>query len=274
MAIIQKNNFDKYVRYAKKRLSIQVNSLKFDAIIGRFVGPKVLLISIPKSGTHMLEGILEQMHLLRNAGWKTIMSNPSAYKKIRKIRKGMFANSHLHYSRNLENFIDKQGIKVIFMIRDPRDIVISRYKYITNIDFTHPAHRYFVNTATDHERLLMSINGIDGVILSIRDVLLNFEGWLNTENVKTVRFEDLVGSRGNGQDESRINTIRSIASYLDLKISDSRIRDIDQLQVNKNSSTRRQGKIGGWINEFDRDHESCFNEIAGALTQKYGYEDG
>jgi hypothetical protein len=273
MAIVQRNILDKYMRYAKKSITLHVEGLRLSAIKGRFTGPKVLLVSVPKSGTHMLEGILEKMPLLRNSCWKTINNGPSSFKKINRLGNGMFANSHLYYNKELRDLLMKNNIKVIFMIRDPRDIVVSKYKYFTDIEHTHDAHKQLLKAASDSERLMLSIKGIDNIIPGIKQALSGFKEWLHVSDVLTVRFEELVGDRGNGSSELRRQCISNISSFLDLNLTAAEIDKLDSLLINKDSSTRRRGIIGGWKQEFKQDHISFFERELKPLMQEYGYND-
>jgi hypothetical protein len=241
------------------------------AIAGRFIGPKILIVSIPKSGTHMLEGILEKMPTLRNSGWKTVVNKTISKRTIDKITRGMFVNSHIHYSSELMNYIVKSNVKVIFMIRDPRDIVVSRYKYVTEIDYLHPAHGALGGLNDNSERLLASITGIEGKMPSIERTLIGFRGWLNEQHALKIRYEDLVGSIGLGSDSMRYKTIINIAKYLELPIENEKIQRVEETLRHKNTSTRRKGIIGGWKEEFKAQHSDYFTQNLQILMDEYGY---
>jgi hypothetical protein len=272
MAFIQKTRFDKYKRYTIKYLTSFFKSLSPNAVTGRCSGPKILLVSIPKSGTHMLEGILESVPIMRNSGWRTITNDAFTPNVIHKIKHGMFANSHLYHSCDLVRSLADENVKTIFMIRDPRDIVISRYKYICDIDYLHPAHTYFSNLQSNEDRLTASIQGVENLVPSIKSVLDDFKGWIYESDVLTVRFEELVGSRGHGSDDMREHKLNEIFKFAGLNIDKGRIRHIDEQLRDKDSSTRRRGIVGGWKEEFTDYHTELFENNLQDLMEEYGYK--
>ncbi|MCG7899549.1 MAG: sulfotransferase domain-containing protein [Candidatus Thiodiazotropha weberae] len=271
MAYIQNSIFDKYRRYFFKYIKLKLQNFKLDSIVGRFVGPRVLLVSVPKSGTHMLEGILESMPTIRNSGWKTINNKNCSLNKIKKIKNGMFANSHLYYSDDLYQCIKENNIKVIFMIRDPRDIVVSRCKYIVNIDKLHYAHKMLAQLGEESKQITACIKGKDDDFPGIFEILEGFKGWLSADNVLTIKFENLVGAKGNGSDTLRSETIREIRSFLDIEISNEEIDIINTKLQDKDTSTKRKGLIGGWTEELSSEHVEYFERNTKSILRQYGY---
>ncbi|MBI5308682.1 MAG: sulfotransferase domain-containing protein, partial [Planctomycetes bacterium] len=141
MATIQNTGFDKLHRHVRKKILVTFHGLAPSQLLGRFVGPKVLLNSIPKAGTHLLERALDQFPLIRNAGQKTLMAPQELenhiLQKILSIKKGQFLNAHLQAHPLLLQKLSESDIKILLMIRDPRDVALSRVKYVVNIDRTH-----------------------------------------------------------------------------------------------------------------------------------------
>lgn len=87
-------------------------------------------------------------------------------------------------------------------MRDPRDIAISNYVYITYIDSSHRLHKYFKTLNSDSERLMASIQGVEGKdlldnisSLSLADHVNGYLPWIDKPDCLVVRFEDLVGVR-------------------------------------------------------------------------------
>ena len=141
MAQIQNTKFDRYKRHVNKKLHCTLRGLTPSAIQGRYKGPRVLINSVPKAGTHLLEKALDHFHLLRNAGKKTLSCwdspDRSTLAILRRIKKGQVLNAHFTAQKEILDTIDEKKILVLFIIRDPRDIVVSRFKYISKIDKTH-----------------------------------------------------------------------------------------------------------------------------------------
>ena len=272
----QKNNFDRLVRHAKKKFRTTLHGIRPSGIHGRFIAPRILLNSVPKAGTHLLEHALEQFPLLRNAGRRTINCwdtiSPATLQTVYSIGKGAFLNAHLTAQPELFELIQKRNIKVLFMIRDPRDIAVSTFKYVSNIDLTHPLHSYFAALPDDNARLLATIHSIDGVNPSIDEMFKRFAPWLNQSNVLVCRFEDLIGPSGGGSKTLQLKTLQSISDFLDLEIPHSQLEHIADRTFSSKSSTFRQGKSGTWRNYFNDSHIASFKAIAGNELIRYGYE--
>lgn len=259
----------------RRRLRAALSGFTPSGIKGKLIGPRVLMNSIPKSGTNLLESALNNFPLLRNAGRRTIMdwdavSEPTL-SKIKKIRKGQFVPAHLPAHRKIISLLATEGIKSLCMIRDPRDIVVSSFKYITNIDLTHVTHKHFFSLPNDDARLMAAIKGLERIHASIGEVLLRYEGWLDAEKTLTVRFEDLVGSRGGGDDARQYETVLAIAKHLEIDLTEDRAKEICNRTFSTKSPTFRAGAIGNWRKYFKEEHIKAFKESAGSLIVKYGY---
>lgn len=263
-------------RHVRKKIKVSIRGLRPSSIVGRFRGPQVLLNSIPKAGTHLLEQALKMYPLLRNAGKKTLTASNSldelTLNRVMGIKRGQFLNAHLQAHTKLLEVLRCSDIKILLMIRDPRDVAVSRVNYVMNIDRSHRAYRYFNSLKDDASRLMASIEGVDSVLLSIGKVFSRFVKWLDEENVLVCRFEDLIGKEGGGSEERQINTLIMIARHLDIELSDEKIRRIANNTYSPGSSTFYRGKIGGWRKRFTEKHRLRFMETAGEMLTLYGYD--
>lgn len=276
MAYVQRTPLAKYARYARKKLHTVRHGLRASALKGRFSGPRVLLNSVPKSGTHLVESALERFPLMRNAGWRTLMSwdsaNDDVLRRLRGIGRGKFATAHLTASPEIWSTVKAQGVKVVFVIRDPRDVVVSRYKYATEIDLTHFAHETFRDLPDDRSRLMASIRGVPGVLPPIGESLARFAPWLGHDDVYVCRFERLVGARGGGEDQQQRAEMNDIAEFLGIEVTDEDLDRICELTFSTRSSTYRKGQIGGWRAHFEPEHVVAFKEAAANMLVTFGYE--
>ena len=268
---------DKYRHYLKKYLSVTLAGLRPSAIKGRFVGPKVLMNSLPKSGTNLLEAALSQFPLLRHHGDITISTNKFKSEahliaKIESISRGQYAPAHVNYSPRVAEAIHHCGIRSFLVIRDPRDVCISHEKYVTHIDKAHRAHEFFLSLPDDDARLLATIYGKKKQVEPIRDVLLNFAGWFHDSNTLIVRFEDLIGGGGGGDTEKQISVIHQIANHINIALSEQEVQQIANNTFSSGSSTFRKGQIGAWRNVLKPEHKKAFKETIQDLLELYGYE--
>lgn len=261
--------------------------LNYREIYASLHGSKVIVNSMPKAGTHLLTRVLELLpvfvprwtyHALVN---KDQSQNQKLYQKIFKIRQGQYVSGHLQWHQELVDVLNEANIKTLFIMRDLRDIAFSNAYYLTYRYQSHSLHSYFNSLNSDDERLMASIVGVSEKFLerglrspSIGENAASYLPWLQEENCLSVRFEDLVGSSGGGQDNKQIETIRAITNYLNVDVSEEQIIQIAKKVFYKKSNTFRKGQIGDWRNHFTDEHKQAFKEVCGDILIKMGYADG
>ena len=256
---------------------------KFGLTPGKFIhrlfpvagSPLVLLICIPKSGTNLLERaiclhprlyrkllpVITPIHLAKQ-------NNMSALLKC--IKPGQVVLSHLTYTPNRAAEVVASGVKTIMMVRDPRDIAVSRAFYATRL-LGHQCRGAFLVQPDLKSKIELSIIGDNNLgVDPIRQRLEEFSDWLGIVDY-VVRFEDLIGSRGGGSDERQKNTIKGIYKAIGLEVSDRLREDIRLSIFSSSSPTFHKGLVGQWRDCFDHELETLFMSQAGDLLKKFGY---
>jgi len=245
----------------------------------------VLVNGIPKSGTNLLKNIVMALPNAQYASLRIPKSNmyglPEGLDLVRMritdLRAGRVYAGHYTYSPELADWLCKQGIKQVFLFRDPRDLVVSTYHYIMNRKPKHPHYDLYESLGNDSERLLRCIYGIgEGQtsnvfsttsIPNIRLIFEAFENWLIDENTFALRYEDLVEPRQNGKD-----VVRKILNFLGVSFDE---QFLDGILVHGKdpgkSVTFRRGGSGGWTEEFTQTHIDAFQSVAGDLLERWGY---
>ena len=104
----------------------------------------------------------------------------------------------------------------------------------------------------------------------IADILSGFEGWLDS-GALVMRFEDLVGSSGGGDDIRQRAALRSMYDFLGLDVDQRFIESVGNRLFSSRSPTFRRGTIGAWRQQFDPEVEEEFERTAGALVERFGY---
>jgi hypothetical protein len=232
--------------------------------------------SIPKAGTNLLERALMNFPYLRRRliptvnGWNNLDAETLA--AIQNLGNGEFVAAHLPFNEQLAHLMSESDIKMILMIRDPRDILISYCKYVTEIDYTHRDHNYYKNLLDDDARLMAAIKGVDGITSPIDEVLEKFKPWLNMRGVLVIRFEDLVGAQGGGDNELQYLTIQRISRFLNTPMDDKTIQDICARIYHEKALTFRKSQIGNWRNVYKQQHIFEFTRRAGSYLELYGYK--
>ena len=126
---------------------------------------------------------------------------------------------------------------------------------------------------------MASIQGIEGKdlsdnisSLSLADHIKGYLPWINRPDCLVVRFEDLVGVRGGGNDIYQVNIVSKIVKYLGLSISDKIIREQALEIFNPGSRTFVNGKIGAWKDVMEEKHKLVIAKEMNDVLIKLGYE--
>lgn len=245
----------------------------------RFFGPKILVTSVPKSGTNLLVHTLSLFPQLTFDGTTVRLSATERRQKFNKIRRGCIVSSHISKNPELENIITENNIRVLFIIRDPRDVSVSLYYWIKKTDY-HYFHEMYSSFSNDHERLEKIITGYepsqsDGNKKGIASIDRHFRRllpWMDDRRCLTVRFENLIGPSGGGEREQQLATIIEIAGFLNTHLNDQDITFIGDNIFSNRTATFRKGQTGSWREEFSEEHKDVFKEVAGQLLIDLGYE--
>ena len=248
-------------------------------LIGRVLGPKVLVMSVQKSGTNLLVHTLDLVPFLRYQGTLAMDSRKEAIRRIENLTPGGVLSSHHARDSELDNLIDHCGIKVLFIIRDPRDVSVSLYYWIEKTQYHH-FHNTFIDLPNKDERLMKIITGFepentDGSKQGIVSIDYHFRrrlSWMENPRYLTVRFENLIGQSGGGDMNNQLSTLKSIQQFLEIKLLDRDYKYIQDNIFSRRTATFRRGLIGSWKEEFSDAHKAAFKEFAGDLLIDLGYE--
>ena len=270
------STIDRYIIFGKRKFYAFAKSLTPSRLKGRFTGPRVLVNSLPKAGTNLLDRVLYNMPQMRYSGRRTlrrpVFTDDQMLSVVRKTTRGEYNLAHIQNNKEIIKAVDEKGIKSLVMIRDPRQVIVSHYKYVTNIDTAHPSHSYFKGLPSDEERKDAVITGVEGIVEPFDFVLKEFDAWCEHKNTLVVRFEDLIGENGGGTREKQLNTVKDIANHLEVNLSQSEIDKIANKVFTTKSPTFRSGKTGGWKKEFSESQKNVLKERIGDWLIKYGYE--
>ena len=172
-------------------------------------------------------------------------------------------------------WVEEKKLRGVFIIRDPRDVAVSLCHYIMR-EPRHWCHTFFREVLSDDSsRLMATICGMDEPHLDSIDKHFRRKfGYLSHPQFCIVRFEELIGSAGGGDDRSQQVTIQKIADHLQLSLTAQELRHITSRAFWRNSPTFRKGQIGAWKQEMQEEHKEAFGKVAGQLLLELGYEEG
>jgi len=236
---------------------------------GTYNNEKVAIISVPKAGTNLIKVIIDQI--------LDVQIQPPAYPFTfddinQKFSKGIPILLHTSLEKYLfleNNFsIDKR----IFLIRDPRDVIISAINYVDKFGIQQISRlaevvtpdiwqKYSFNTKVE---LLIDLRFLE-TFDSLQKII---DLYYSQNNNLLLKYDELI-------DDNKINEnmISIIAEFLNIKLSPERIKMISEQSFgSKNSWTFNTGKKNRWKSKFDEELKQIFKNEYGDLLLKLGFE--
>lgn len=236
-----------------------------------------MFISIPKCGTNLLSGVLQDMTGLA-WGLPDEKDIELEVEKACQNKKMLF--SHRVTPPSIE-FLLSKNYKFIFLYRDPRDQLISFIFWMKKMAPNHLISKFSDVNDQIHAMLTEKIKITQSFTMSTDEDELSHEYWFNVfydqvadippQSIYRVRFEDIIGSRGGGSDEIQLSTILSIAKFLDIPLSEEKAKNIIDKRWGY-SGTFRNGQIGDWKNYFNSEHIQLYKQNYGNLLINLNYE--
>jgi len=247
--------------------------------------PPIFGNSKPKSGSHLLLQILnaftrimpyryadaEPIRTIEKSGRRK--TEEEILDELNRIPRGVIGWGYVDATKDNVSFLTSSGRVNYFIYRDPRDMLVSQVFFATDMHEEHGMHEYYNSLPEFGERLKVAITGIDRDGLKMVSVKQRYEGvfaWLEQKNVLCIRFEDLIDQR-----DVPLNAMLNEVEKTGYKIPTPREKALvilaEAIQPRK-SRTFRSGKTGGWREHFTDDHKQLFNDVAGDLLVRLGYE--
>ena len=275
-----------HARFARRWLRRLKQMLSYNLLFLRGV-PVLFANSFPKSGTHLLTQVLQgfpQIGPAVDSGLPPIVlfnpldgrqrSQGEVLHDLKLLRPGDIAYGHLHADPAVVEHLCQRGYVSYFILRDPRDVVVSHVYYITEMEPSHIHHHYYAEQLKDFdERLRTSITGIanpDIPFPDIRQRFAPFLEWLEHSEVLTLRYEEFLANR-----EQALGLVFDHAVQRGFPAAVRRDEALCILAESidpQRSPTFRSGKAGGWREKFSPENKLLFNEVAGDLLIRLGYE--
>jgi hypothetical protein len=247
--------------------------------------PAVLANAMPKSGSHLIYQVVQglcQLGPFVNPGFPPVnrdefndkLPDDQIMKNLLRLSPGDTAYGYIKARSPFISLLTQPGRAMIFIYRDPRDMIISHVFYATQMHTGHGMHTYYTQTlGSMEERINAAIEGVKepGSELSpIGKKYQGYIGWLDEASVLCLRFEDLILERE--------KALGSILNYLEThgySPSLPRQQQIEILQLSikpQESGTFRKGQTGGWREYFTEPNKIHFIDLTGDLLVRLGYE--
>lgn len=257
----------------------------------------IFVAGLPKSGTTWLEKLISEI-----PGY--IMLNGSFLRKLKGVdeldhnhginnkminsappNKYSFLKRHTHYNQKYIRILDKAGVKPVILIRDIRDMLISRYFHVL-ADPYHWQHQS-INSLPLNEGFEKSLFEVPPDMNV--NVVTYYKNWINdwliydehhSGKSLVIRYEDMR--------HDIFDVFKRFLIYYEFEFSDEFIRkminnqkrkQIMKSDLSKNiylpeylKTTFRSGKIGEWKNLLSKDNKMNLKNLVGDILIKSGYE--
>lgn len=263
------------------------------ALYGKQQPPVFTLITMPKSGSHLL---IKAIYLLTKteAIWHTKF--PS-YQYVPSDEG--FLYTHFCLSPELEaDYAELPQLKKIILIRDLRDVAISMVHQIKKAPWpglTHEQRQEFLSMSFA-EQLLFVINfeydvqavaktAPNSLQVSLTRVATQALNYTQKPDVVTFRYEDLVGPQGGGTLSAQLEQMKKLKEFLKLDVSETMLETValklygDEINPFGHNnfknfrSTFQFGVINRWKDVFTEEHKAAFKNKLGDQLISLGYEE-
>lgn len=261
---------------------------------------KLFLNSIPKSGTHLLTGLIQQLGFTHSglivsastadespahdSGLLVGISSPARINVdyfssiISKIDSNSFHYGHVPYSDQLHEALEKFDLAMILLYRDPRAVALSLVNYVLRLP-EHPYHDYFASCSSLDEQIKSialgaanSFNENKPLFLPLNDWYDAVMGWVNYPKAHFLSYEDVVGEKGGGNQRTQRDTLLKLASFLDLTSNLEQVRSLQSSVFDTTSPTFHSGQIDSWqtlmndelityLNDHAAHALACYNKL-------------
>jgi len=235
---------------------------------GFYKNNPLFLISIPKSGTHLL------FELAKAFGYTARYTSPEKpkggewyyveYTNAHTRARHFFTESVYQGDFGLRDHPFAYS-PALFIYRNPADVVSSEANYYHKKGRT-VFYNYFAHDNVS-KRLSKLIN--DPYLLgTIRDRILDYIAWLDFGNVIPLSFEELIGTKGGGCNTLQTQLIWSL--QLKLHIPGDPQSFADRV-FRTDSDTYFKGQCGAYRDLFEPPHYDAFKTLPQDFMEQLGY---
>ncbi len=237
---------------------------------------KALVNGSPRSGTTWMLRMIASI-----PGYFSVGNFQRDLQRYHTVRPGAVVHGHDTYTPELQAILQEEGIRVVLMVRDPRDQLVSRMFHVKRSQ-NHAWHDQMKDMNND-EALLLCIEGREG--LPGMDVMIRLaQSWLDNDAAMIgLKYEELLADP--------IAQFGRILTYLGIHDTGNLAKVIvDRNRFKRASAGRkiwaagrkpgqektgshfRKGITGDWKNYLNAEHIAKFKEVAGQQLIALGYE--
>jgi len=233
-----------------------------------FCRPPIVVIGIPKCGTHLLSKLVGIL-----TGRSVIHADTYAAPLKVALARRAPQSAHAHYNEQNLALLAKHQARILFIYRDPRDQAVSYTNWRAHAQRSMPVTRRPFGVAIPPKLACAAKKGELLTFISehTTEAYARFMPWKNHPSVCVVRFEDLVGASGGGSREKQLAVIKKVAQHIDVPLDNKQAAQVAE-QLFGGTHTFRKGQIGSWKEAFTPEQRQLFKDKNQALLEELGYE--
>jgi len=243
---------------------------------------RLFITSYQKSGTHqimpmfggMMPDVVDRGHstwvdvpkrygLNREINWDGVAETVGNLRTFKHYSNRAFG--HVAYMPEYAEVLEETDTRVLFNIRDPRDVVVAEYENARRkleADPTcNPLWNFF--DEIEEKRIFEKDDPISDLIVLAAARWPRWLGWMDHDFVKVIKYEDL-----------RLNTWKT-AEEISIWTQGVGVPDTNTLakgaEPKPQNPTFRKGKVGEWKRTFKLHHAKLAKELLEEIIIKMGY---
>lgn len=234
--------------------------------------------SIPKCGTHFIETTIHFLTEKKMAVAKITESNLQNSIKLDFIIRSISA-----FNQEVAQLLSDHHYKMVCIYRDPRDAIVSLVVYLRSFN-GQGVYRDFFQVDPDFDQLsfddqMLSVMTSEGSNKNYFDYYRNRIEWHKLPLSYGVKYENLVGSNGGGDDATQLNEILQIASHINQPITPKKAKKLASSVYRSRGIEYIEGKefhhaqIGSWKQFLNPQHIQIVKEKFNDVLISLGYEE-
>lgn len=246
----------------------------------------VLVNGSPKSGTTWMLRLISSVPGYQPATGLRDANFLLQTERYLEVQPGEVIHGHDPYTEELDGLLRSHEIKVVLVLRDPRDQAVSRAFHIRRSPY-HPWRERLAGMSDD-EALLACIEGRaargSGALPGTKEMISLAQSWRDAGDLyMCVKYEDLVADTVAAfhrvlqfilisMDERLVETIVERNRFERYTVGRKIWKTPRKSGEQDSQSFYRKGIVGDWKNHFKKEHIRRFKEIAGEALIELGYE--
>jgi hypothetical protein len=243
---------------------------------------KAFVTTLPKSGTHLLNVVLQELGLSRHAfdgneaaAGLTSTDNETSRASMNAIidvvdamPQNSFVLHHVPYTKSLMAELEKRDVRPIALIRNPYDFIVSL------------AHHFLANPEHDTPRDL-GLHAMQHWICgggsnepgppTAKRYMSMMSGWINDPRTLILRFEEVIGPLGDGRFSDQLASGLLLRDFLGVQKSPSEVMRAFIVGFQPGLRLFRRGQIGSWKDEMAANTVEQVRLLYGRVFESWGY---